>query len=128
MNYGRKKAGYFFMIAGFVIVVAAIVTTIFMFLWNWLIPTLFSGPVLTYWQALGLLVLAKIIFGIASHSKKWKGHYHHSHGHWKSKCAEMTPEQKQKMKNMFMQRWCGHEHSESEINTESTPEPASEEK
>jgi hypothetical protein len=32
-------------------------------LWNWLMPELFGLSPLTYWQTLGLLVLAKIIFG-----------------------------------------------------------------
>ena len=27
-------------------------------LWNWLIPELFNGPVLTYWQTLGLFFLS----------------------------------------------------------------------
>jgi hypothetical protein len=32
-------------------------------LWNWLLPTLFGLPAITFWQALGLLVLARILFG-----------------------------------------------------------------
>jgi len=35
-------------------------------LWNWLIPGLFNGPVLTYWQTAGLFLLSKILLtGIA---------------------------------------------------------------
>jgi len=34
-----------------------------MSLWNCLIPTLFKGPMVTYWQAIGLLILGKILFG-----------------------------------------------------------------
>jgi len=34
-----------------------------MFLWNALMPQLFALPVLSYWQALGLVVLARILFG-----------------------------------------------------------------
>ena len=34
-----------------------------MYLWNWLVPLLFHGPVVTFLQALGLLVLSKILFG-----------------------------------------------------------------
>jgi len=34
-----------------------------MFLWNALMPQLFALPVLSYWQALGLVVLARIFFG-----------------------------------------------------------------
>lgn len=34
-----------------------------MALWNWLVPTLFHGPVVTFGQALGLLVLGRILTG-----------------------------------------------------------------
>lgn len=33
-------------------------------LWNWLIPTLFHGPIVTYWEALGILVLLSIVGGL----------------------------------------------------------------
>lgn len=36
---------------------------VFMLLWNWLMPELFGLGTLTYWKAMGVLVLAKIIFG-----------------------------------------------------------------
>jgi hypothetical protein len=32
-------------------------------LWNWLLPTLFGWRAITFWQALGLLVLCRILFG-----------------------------------------------------------------
>ena len=32
-------------------------------LWNWLLPALFGWPALTFWQALGLLALCRILFG-----------------------------------------------------------------
>lgn len=32
-------------------------------LWNWLLPTLFGVGEITFWQALGLLVLCRILFG-----------------------------------------------------------------
>jgi hypothetical protein len=32
-------------------------------LWNWLLPTLFGWPQITFWQALGLLALCRILFG-----------------------------------------------------------------
>lgn len=33
------------------------------FLWNWLIPELFHGPLITFWQAIGLCLLGKLVFG-----------------------------------------------------------------
>lgn len=53
---------------------------IVMLLWNALIPVLFHGPVLDYWQAVGLLVLTRVLVGIRGrrglmhgiwHWKKW---------------------------------------------------------
>jgi len=51
----------FFIILG--IAIAFIVGYIVMLLWNWLMPQLFGLPQVDYWQALGVLILAKIIFG-----------------------------------------------------------------
>lgn len=51
-------------------------------LWNWLIPDLFKGPELNYWQTAGLFILSKILLtGIApgghekSHRKEWRKKY-----------------------------------------------------
>jgi len=40
-------------------------------LWNWLMPAIFGLPAVTYWQAVGLLVLCHLLF---------KSHYER-HGH-----------------------------------------------
>jgi hypothetical protein len=32
-------------------------------LWNWLLPPLFGWPQITFWQALGILALCRILFG-----------------------------------------------------------------
>ena len=48
---------------GAVILVAWLGGTIVKLLWNWLMPELFGWPQLTYWQALGLLALCRILFG-----------------------------------------------------------------
>lgn len=37
-------------------------------LWNWLMPTLFNLKKITYWQGIGIFVLARIIFGFGSSS------------------------------------------------------------
>lgn len=36
---------------------------IIMWLWNWLMPDLFGITTITYWQAIGIFLLAKILFG-----------------------------------------------------------------
>ena len=42
-----------------------------MLLWNWLVPVLFGGPIISFTQALGLLLLTKILtFGLGGR-KHW---------------------------------------------------------
>jgi len=76
----------------------SIVGLITQVLWNWLVPVLFAGPLITFWQALGLLLLSKILL--------WPLSKRHSTGksnYWKQKWSGMTDEEKalfrQKMKN-----------------------------
>ena len=42
-------------------------------LWNWLMPTLFGLGVITYWQAFGIVLLAKLLFG------GFGGHHRNNH-------------------------------------------------
>jgi hypothetical protein len=46
---------------------AALLVSLFSFvvmsLWNWLMPTLFGWRLITFWQAMGILILSKILFG-----------------------------------------------------------------
>ena len=47
----------------FAILFLAVFTFVVMSLWNWLMPALFGWHLITYWQAIGLLILSKILFG-----------------------------------------------------------------
>ena len=73
-------------------------------LWNGLMPAIFGLKVITFWQALGLLLLAKILFG---------GFHRHVGGRreWKRHMAErfanMTPEEREKFRaGMSARSWC----------------------
>lgn len=69
----------------FVIAVFAF-SLIVMSLWNWIIPDVFGGPAITMWQAIGLLVLSKILFGSFNHGHHRKNDCHHpNHSEWKEK-------------------------------------------
>ena len=48
---------------GAVILVSYLGGTIVKLLWNWLMPELFGWPQLSFWQALGMLALCRILFG-----------------------------------------------------------------
>ena len=47
------------MIAIFVVIGGEVV----LHLWNWLLPALFGWRQITFWQAVGLLALCRILFG-----------------------------------------------------------------
>jgi hypothetical protein len=73
------------------------------YLWNWLIPALFSGAhLITFWQALGLLLLARILFG-SWHSKNGHG----PRRHWRRKWESMSPEEREAFRQRMASR-CGH--------------------
>jgi hypothetical protein len=77
-----------------------------MALWNWLMPALFFGArEIGYLQAMGILVLSKILFG------GFRGHC--GHGHWhRQRLEQMTPEEREKFQN-GMRNWCGRHKSET---------------
>lgn len=59
---GRKKGKFVFVffaiVAGIFLLVALL-----QYLWNILIPEIFGIKMISYWQAFGLLILSKILFG-----------------------------------------------------------------
>jgi len=58
----RNKWIFFVAPLGFALLIA-ICGEVVMHLWNWLLPALFGWRQITFWQALGLLVLCRILFG-----------------------------------------------------------------
>jgi len=72
-------------------------------LWNWLLPPLFGWPLITFWQALALLALCRILFG---------GLGMHSHGRSNAgrrvaeRWAKMTPEERERFRQGLHDR-CG---------------------
>ena len=70
-DFVKTVVKVFFMIV-IVILFAFLVGYAVMWLWNWLMPPIFGLTTITYWQAVGLLVVAKFLFGIGNHSSKSK--------------------------------------------------------
>lgn len=79
-------------------------------LWNWLIPVLFAGPAITYWQALGLLVLTKILFFGLSGQRQCYPEGTGPQKHWKhrfyEKMSALSPEEKEAFKKKMRDKWC----------------------
>lgn len=76
-----------------------------MHLWNWLLPALFGWHQVTFWQAVALLALCRILFGGLGHGGHGGGR-----GKWgRSRdqfWEKMTPEERERFKQ-DMRRRCG---------------------
>ena len=74
-------------------------------LWNWLLPTLFGLPQVTFWQALGLLALCRILFGGFGFHGPGRG----MRGRMRERMAErweaMTPEERERLRQHMRERW-----------------------
>ncbi len=93
-------------VAGFILLAIAGVTafgSIVMLLWNALMPVLFHLPLISFWQALGLLLLTKILFG--GFRGGWRGGRHFDHG-MKKRWMNMSAEEKETFKEEWKKR-CG---------------------
>jgi hypothetical protein len=70
-------------------------------LWNWLTPPLFGWREITFWQALGLLALCRILFGGLGGG----GSRYRSRRRMSERCGQMTPEEREKLAERLHDRW-----------------------
>jgi len=86
------------------------------YLWNWLLPGLFGWRQITFWQALGLLLLCRILFGglgvRGSHRSDMRSRMRRRMA---ERWEQMTPEEREKAR----ERWsrCGFEPPEAKPTT-----------
>jgi hypothetical protein len=95
----------------------AVLSLAVMLLWNSLVPELFRGPSLQYWQAFGLLVLSRILFG-GLRGRGWHGHWRQRM--WRERWESMTPEERARLREHFQQR-CGRRSTAAGEQTASPP-------
>lgn len=93
MKKARFISGAIFFGIGFFV----LITFVTMYLWNWLMPELFSLGVIDFWKAAGILVLSKILFSNMGHGHNWhsdrKKKYWHSS--FKEKWEKVPHEKKE---------------------------------
>jgi len=71
-------------------------------LWNWLLPPLFGLRQITFWQALGILALCRILFG----GFGWHGSGRSNiRRRMKERCEHMTPEERERFRQGMRARW-----------------------
>jgi hypothetical protein len=77
-------------------------TFIVMSLWNAILPSVLHVSTITFSQALGILILSKILFGGFRGGWRGRPHRHYLQQRW----ASMTPEEREKFKSELASR-CG---------------------
>ena len=100
----RRWIGKGIKIALFVAVALVVLNFGFMTLWNGLMPALFGWHAIGFWQAAGLLVLSRILFGGL---RGRGGHPGHWRRRWTGRWEQMTPDEKEKFREGMKNR-CGH--------------------
>lgn len=106
MYKGRGKIGKLKKVAFFAVMAVALVFlfgTIVMYLWNMLLPEITGVKTINFWQAIGLFILARILFGgfrwgSPEHRKKWKNK---RRAYWERKMDNMDDDKKNRLK----ERW-----------------------
>ena len=92
-----------------VVVIVAVVATLVVLgtthLWNWLMPAVFGLRMITWEQALGLLVLGRLLFGGLGRGRHGGG----GGGRWKremrERWGEMSPEERERLRAGLKGRW-----------------------
>jgi hypothetical protein len=107
MGYGRRSWGWkCIFILPLVALAIFVAGAVVMGLWNCVMPNLFpTVGLLTYWHALGLLLLCKILFGgfRKGYHGGWRGRRMHNAA-WKEKWSQMSDEEKAKFKEQWKSR------------------------
>jgi hypothetical protein len=87
----------------FAVLFVGVLSFVVMRLWNWLMPALFGWHLINFWQAVGMLVLSKILFG------GFRGHPG-QHRRWRRRMMErwehMSPDEREQFRQGMRGR-CG---------------------
>jgi hypothetical protein len=82
-----------------------IFTWVVMSLWNAILPQIIGVHTVTFWQAMGILLLSKILFGGFGGGHNHANHHHQRAHELKKKWKQMTPEEREEMKKEWHNRF-----------------------
>ena len=75
----------------------SLISFVVMSLWNYLLPGILHVGFITFWQAMGIFVLCKILFGFGRGGHRMGGGQWGRHK-WDERFKNMTPEEKELFK------------------------------
>ena len=103
-NYKSKRGlKRFFVLPLIIIVAVLLISAVVMLLWNAILPELLNVHPIGYWQAVGLLILCKILFG-GFGPRRHGGAPPSRRMHWSDKWSGMTEEEKARFKEEWKRR------------------------
>lgn len=106
----KSHVGRFLMFLPLGLAAIALVGLLVMALWNALLPPLFGWKAIGYWQAWGLLILARLLFGGFRGSGGSGRHWRHR---LKARWERMTPEERERFRQELDGRWGGPASAEA---------------
>jgi hypothetical protein len=107
----RKKWFFLAPLAGLgVALVIFIGGEVVMHLWNWNLPPLFGWREITFWQAISLFALCRILFGGSGPIGSARSNIRRRmQERWArrmdERCANMTPEERERFRQRMRERW-----------------------
>jgi hypothetical protein len=102
MNMRGKRIFRVLKVAAILIVAFTVFGFVVTHLWNYLMPNLFGLRMITFWQAVGLMVLGRLLFGGFRPGRggfRWRGEM-------MRRWEQMTPEEREKFREGMRGR-CG---------------------
>jgi membrane protein implicated in regulation of membrane protease activity len=106
----KNKKSWAGKIVGIIVCAAAVLALvgyIVMLLWNNVLAQVVNVGLINFWQALGLLILSKLLFS-GFGKRRWGGHGGRWGRDWKEKCEErmqhMSDEEREKIKQEWRSR------------------------
>ena len=109
MYYGKSPFGKKFRLQKAIFLLVAIVVFILllggivMLLWNAILPPVLGVKKITFWQAVGLFVLSKVLLG-GWPGRGFKRKYTEKKRRWKEKWMNMSEEERARFKEQWKER------------------------
>ncbi len=111
----RSRSFCFKKVAGIIVLVlavTAILSGVIMSLWNSILVAVLGVKIITFWQALGILVLSKILFG--GFSKGFGRHRHQMGQEMRDKWEKMDSGEREQFKQQWRNKcsmWGRHQET-----------------
>jgi len=100
----RKRKRLFFEWPFIIIAAIFLLGYVIMLLWNFIFPAVLHAERITYWQAVGLFVLCRILFVGFRRRHNSKPHMWRGNPQWRQKWMNMSDEERVKFREEWKKR------------------------